>query len=261
MLDIDEIAKRTRTSSVEVIEIIDRAKRSLTPKRKSVSVVEEDVKQKMSIVRTGVGLLQTQYGAFYQFEFDIDDKWKRYTVLLNGKIDKNLNPVLKNSKSLLMRVDSGCQSGQIFDDRNCECSTQLHQAMKIIADNGQGMIVHIPGQDGRGLGIPFKLATLSLQAELKLDTIEASYALKAEPPIDGRTYAGIIAVMKFFEIPRDMNIGLMTNNPEKSKIFRDNGYNNIELVPIVIKPTKYTRKHLYAKQKHLGHINLIRSDE
>src|SRR5271170_2710169 len=107
LINIGEIARRTGTLSSEVINVINRAKRSLTPKSKSVNVIEDDLKQKLSIVRTGVGQLQTQHGTFYQFEFDIADKWVRYSVLLNSKIDKNLNPILTKSKSLLIRVDSG----------------------------------------------------------------------------------------------------------------------------------------------------------
>lgn len=133
--------------------------------------------------------------------------------------------------------------------------------MKTISNYGQGIIVHITSQDGRGLGIPFKLATLTLQTKLEIDTVQAAYAIKIDPPIDGRTYAGVMAIMKFFLIPKNINLGLMTNNPEKSEIFRENGYKAVTLVPIIIPPTQHTRRHLEAKQKHLGHINLIRGGE
>lgn len=138
---------------------------------------------------------------------------------------------------------------------------QLADAMKIIAANGEGLIVNIPRQDGRGLGLPFKLATLRLQEELKLDTVEAANAIAPNGVIDIRTYSGVICILKYFEVPTTTQINLATNNRRKAGVFAENGYVITDYTPVVIPATDLTRKHLEAKQKHLGHIGLISPKE
>jgi GTP cyclohydrolase II len=138
-------------------------------------------------------------------------------------------------------------------DNTCECREQLHETMQNIIDNEEGMIVHIPHQDGRGKGIPFKLATLFLQKELGLNTVESAAYLANKDKIDVRTYAGVVGVLKFFNIdPEITKINLATNNPDKLKVFEENGY-TIDNTPLQIKPNDNTRHHLDAKKKYLEH--------
>ena len=96
-----------------------------------------------------------------------------------------------------------------------------------------------------------------LQDELKLDTVESASVLAPGGVIDVRTYAGVIAILKFFEIPVTCQINLATNNPKKAEIFKDNSYVAGDFEPIVVPPTADTLRHLLAKQQHLGHINLV----
>jgi 3,4-dihydroxy 2-butanone 4-phosphate synthase/GTP cyclohydrolase II len=128
--------------------------------------------------------------------------------------------------------------------------------MEKIAERGEGMVIHIPRQDGRGMGLPFKLATLRLQAELKVDTVAASYLLDPDGSRDVRTYAGVIAIFKYLEIPTTTNINLETNNPKKLEVFAENNY-IVKADPLVIPATEDTLIHLRAKQEELGHMNLI----
>ena len=120
------------------------------------------------------------------------------------------------------------------------------------------MIISIPIQDGRGMGLTFKLATLWAQDVLKLNTVESAALLAPGGVIDIRTYSGVICILKFFGISVACTINLATNNPKKAEIFSENGYSITKYVPIVIKPNHYTEKHLLAKQMHLGHKNLIK---
>ena len=46
---------------------------------------------------------------------------------------------------------------------------------------------------------------------------------------------------------------------EFREVFPENGY-GIETVPVVIPPTDLTRRHLAAKQKELGHKNLVEDE-
>jgi GTP cyclohydrolase II len=90
-----------------------------------------------------------------------------------------------------------------------------------------------------------------------MNTVESAALLSLDKIIDIRTYSGIIGILKFFNISGDYLINLVTNNPQKAKIFIENGYKINDYIPIVIKPNKYTRVHLQAKQDYLGHKGLI----
>ena len=256
-LDLQVIADHIGKTVEEVQGLIDQAKRSMIPLGKQVNVVENGQTRFFIVTRQGVGLIITDFGEFHQFDFSVEEQWEKYSVLFCGELDQNLLPVFKNPELLLMRVDSGCETGQVFGDRTCECREQLQLAMKTIAERHEGLIINIPRQDGRGLGLPFKLATLRLQSQLKLNTVEAANAIAPNGVIDVRTYSGVVGILKYFDVPTTMKINLATNNPHKAGVFAENGYTVADYTPVVITPTDLTRGHLEAKQLHLGHIGLV----
>ncbi|MFA5961269.1 MAG: hypothetical protein WC848_01130 [Parcubacteria group bacterium] len=236
-------------------DLIEAIKLGMSPMTKRVSVVENGKKQYYSVTRKGLGPLETKFGEFWEFVFEIDDQWIDYAVIARADINKKtLMPEFKNENKLIVRTDSGCATGQIFGDLTCECLDQLHLAMKTISDAGEGMIIHIPRQDGRGMGVPFKLATLWLQKEFNVNTIEAALMLAKDETIDARTYAGVVAILKFFEIPEACCINLATNNPRKIKIFSENGYAVKSCDPIHAKSNKNIEHHLKAKEKYYQNI-------
>jgi orotidine-5'-phosphate decarboxylase len=258
---LSDIADEQKVSQDHISYVIDRAKASLTSLSKDINVEEGGVKKKLIVTRVGFGILNTDYGAFSQFDFIINDEWEKYSVLVKADLDETFNPVFKGEDPVLIRIDSGCETGQLFGDRTCECREQLELAMEDIKNSGEGIIIHIPRQDARGLGLPFKLATLTLQDKLGVDTVTAANMLADNGNIDTRTYAGVAAILKFFGVSPETELNLATNNPAKAAIFPENGFKVAKFVPIVIEPTPLTRKHLLAKQEELGHINLIMRKE
>ena len=260
-LDRQEIATRNGITIEEVEHLISMAKQSMIPLGKQISVAEAGSIRWFIVTRRGVGLIITDYGPFHQFDFLIDDQWEKYSVIFCGELDENLMPVFKQSELLLIRTDSGCETGQVFGDKTCECRQQLQLAMKTVAENGEGMVINIPRQDGRGMGLPFKLATLRLQVQLHLTTVEAAYAIAPNGVIELRTYSGVIGILKYFGIPTSTKINLATNNPHKAEIFVENGYEVVDYTPIRIEPTEHTEIHLRAKQEHLGHLGLVEKPE
>ncbi|MFZ1654966.1 MAG: hypothetical protein WBO92_05270 [Candidatus Moraniibacteriota bacterium] len=256
-INLQEIAARNTIPVEEVERLVAQAKQSMIPLGKQISVVEDGNNRWFIVTRRGVGLISTDYGPFHQFDFLIDDQWGKYSVIFYGELDKNLMPVFKKPELLLMRTDSGCETGQVFGDRTCECREQLQLAMKTVAENGEGMVINIPRQDGRGMGLPFKLATLRLQVQLTLTTVEAAYAIAPNGVIELRTYGGVIGILKYFGVPITTKINLATNNPHKAAIFAENGYEVADYTPVRIEPTEHTEMHLRAKQEHLGHFGLI----
>jgi len=257
--DRSDICKKSKMPDEEVNSFLILLKRSMEPLSKRISVIENGIVRYYTVERRGLGVLKTNCGKFWQYSFVIDDNWVKYSVIVKAELDQNrLIPVFKRTDQLILRIDSGCETGQVFGDLTCECHEQLHLALKTIEDVGEGMIINIPHQDGRGMGLTFKLATLWLQDTLGLNTVESATLLAPGGVIDIRTYSGVICILEFFGILKNSKINLTTNNPQKARVFAENGYTIIEYTPIVIDPNEHTEIHLKAKQEHLGHKGLIK---
>lgn len=257
LIDLREIARKCGCSIQDVEQIIQAAKESVNPITMAVTVKENGARNNLTVARQGVGILNTDFGKFWEYKFHLSDQWEDYSVIFRGDVDDKLNPVLKDNTCILLRTDSGCQTGQVFGDKTCECLDQLHLAMKALESKGEGFIIHIPNQDGRGMGIPFKLATLYLQDALGLDTVESATVMSDGEEFDIRTYSGVVAILKFFGIETHTTIDLATNNPRKASVFGENGYRLNSLKPVKAPITERLSRHLLAKQEYLGHLNLL----
>lgn len=237
---------------------IEEAKRSVVKTQRTIAVREKGKVHPLLVSRLGVGPLEIDgAGVFELFDFDIDDPWRKYSVLVRSDLGENFRPSIFPLGPVLMRVDSGCETGQLFGDRTCECKNQLVEALVRIHEHGSGMVINIPRQDGRGMGLPFKLATLRLQRDLGVDTVESGALLDPNKSRDIRTYAGVVAILKFFGATEDTPLRILTNNPKKLAIFQENGFKDVQPVGIVIEPTEHTERHLKAKQDELGHVGLV----
>jgi GTP cyclohydrolase II len=230
------------------------AREMLHPCTRTVEVSVGGAPITMTVTRIGMGPLKTNSGNLWEFHFLVDDPWSEYHVLVAAPLSESLDPVLMPEEPLLLRIDSGCVTGQIFSDLTCDCRDQLGVAMDRIQQAKHGIVIAIPRQDGRGMGLAFKLATLYVQQEAKLDTYDAAVVLAGNSGIDVRTYGGAVAILRFFNVSSAHRIRFMTNNPLKLGALAENGYHNVERFPIVIDSTEHTAKHLAAKKEKLGHL-------
>lgn len=231
------------------------AERLMIPSNQYIQVIEDTKNITLDVSRNGAGPLKTPYGDIWMLHFRVSDQWQKYTALVKCQdIDPDtLQPIFKNPSHMMMRIDSGCETGQLFLDQTCECLPQLHETMKNVIGHGEGVIIHIPAQDGRGRGMPFKLSTLYLQESMGLNTIQSAACMAGEEDIDTRTYSGVIGVAKFLGLlPGQTRINLATNNPDKIAIFHENGY-VVDNTSIIIPATEFTQDHLAAKKQFLNH--------
>jgi 3,4-dihydroxy 2-butanone 4-phosphate synthase/GTP cyclohydrolase II len=235
---------------------LDLALRSMKSETKKIQVNSNGVDTVFAVTRKGIGLIESgRSRTLWQYDFTINDEWSKYSVISSAELnEQTLKPIFDPSNEIIIRTDSGCETGQVFHDTTCDCKDQLHDAIKVISQKDrQGMIIHIPRQDGRGMGLPFKLATLVLQQRLGLNTIESAALISDNGLIDKRSYSGVIAILKFLGVTKDMNINFYSNNPHKREVFTANDFVISKKTNTKIAPNKHTKRHLEAKRDHLGH--------
>lgn len=184
--------------------------------------------------------LPTQYGDFtvYVYESLIDGI--QHIAIVNGEISK--------TDKILVRVHSECLTGDVFESRRCDCGTQLKEAMKLIAKEGQGVIVYLRGHEGRGIGLGHKIRAYELQDGGK-DTVEANVELGL--PVDSREYGIGAQILEDLGVKK---IRLLTNNPAKYTGLSGYDMEIVERIPLVSNITKDNINYLKTKQSKLGHI-------
>jgi len=152
-----------------------------------------------------------------------------------------------NREDVLVRVHSECLTGDVFQSRRCDCGSQLHQAMRMVAEQGVGVIVYMR-QEGRGIGLVNKLHAYHLQ-DHGLDTVEANERLGFPP--DLREYGLGAQILLSLGI---RSIRLMTNNPKKIVGLEGYGLRIVERVAIVAPPEEESAVYLRTKKERMGHL-------
>jgi GTP cyclohydrolase II len=152
-----------------------------------------------------------------------------------------------HSGTPVVRVHSGCVTGDIFHSLRCDCYPQLQAAMQKITSSSPGVLIYLPYQEGRGIGLVNKIRAYALQDQ-GYDTVDANVAIGA--PIEARDYdlaAHILFDLGFPEIK------LLTNNPAKVEALRQEGVDVIEQLPLIVKPSPYNVRYLATKKERMAH--------
>lgn len=201
-----------------------------------------------SIIERGVEVkLPTRFGDFHLIPFRQKSNGTEHVALIKGKWNRQ-DPVL-------VRVHSSCVTGDIFGSLRCDCGNQLHDAMRMIQKEDQGVIVYL-NQEGRGIGLFNKIAAYKLQ-EKGMDTIQANINLGFNE--DERDF-GVGA-----NILHELGIGkirLIANNPFKRKGLEGYGLEIVETIQLKSHTNKYNYNYLVTKRDKMGHLlDLVRPHE
>src|ERR1700739_2946673 len=124
--DLSVIAARNHMSVAQLSEFLAVVRNGMLPEARICPVNENGELRYYTVERRGVGPIKTPYGLFWLFDFTIDDQWEESSVLVKAQLDYGtLNPVFRDVSRLVLRTDSGCETGQMFGDLTCECGDQL----------------------------------------------------------------------------------------------------------------------------------------
>ena len=147
----------------------------------------------------------------------------------------------------VVRVHSGCVTGDIFHSLRCDCYPQLQAAMDRILTSPLGVLVYLPYQEGRGIGLVNKIRAYALQDQ-GYDTVDANVAIGA--PIEARDYDLAAHILFDLGYPE---IRLLTNNPAKVQALTEEGVDVIEQIPLIVKASPHNKRYLATKKERMAH--------
>jgi 3,4-dihydroxy 2-butanone 4-phosphate synthase/GTP cyclohydrolase II len=183
--------------------------------------------------------LPLRMGEFRALVFENEINRDEHLALVKGTIDPE--------HPLLVRVHSSCLTGDVFGSFRCDCGEQLKKALRLIAEEGAGVLLYLQ-QEGRGIGLSNKIRAYALQ-DAGRDTVQANEELGFQP--DLRDYGIGAQMLVRLGVKR---VRLMTNNPRKLIGLAGYGLEIVDRVPIQVRPGKYNVHYLRTKHEKLGHF-------
>lgn len=196
-------------------------------------------KTEQFVTRESTVQLPSSFGDFRMIGYSNSLDEKEHVVLVKGDID--------TTKPVIVRIHSECLTGDVFGSNRCDCGLQLQQAMSIIEEQGQGIIIYMR-QEGRGIGLLNKLKAYELQ-ENGYDTVEANHQLGFEDDLRDYTISA--------QILKDLGIGsinLLTNNPLKIEKIKEQNINVNKRIPLQIDLKEENKYYLQTKIEKMGHM-------
>ena len=172
------------------------------------------------------------------FENDIDHV--DHMALVMGEIDPD--------EPMLVRVHSECLTGDAFGSLRCDCGEQLEAAMRMIAEEGAGIVLYMR-QEGRGIGLENKIQAYELQDARGSTRSRPTIALGFEA--DLRDYGVGAQILADLGVTQ---IRILTNNPGKRAGIEGYGVEIVERVPLEIEPNENNLNYLRTKKEKLGHV-------
>lgn len=204
------------------------------------------LEQESLIIKGEKAKLPTKYGTFAVIPFIQKSNRLEHLAIIKGTWNRE--------DEVMVRVHSSCMTGDIFGSYRCDCGSQLHEAMRMIDQAGQGVIIYL-NQEGRGIGLFNKIKAYNLQ-EKGRDTVEANLDLGFEE--DERDYGVGASILHELGLGR---IQLITNNPVKRAGLEGYGITIVKNIPLNIPPNEHNQFYLKTKKNKMGHLLELLEDK
>ncbi|MEM9537526.1 MAG: bifunctional 3,4-dihydroxy-2-butanone-4-phosphate synthase/GTP cyclohydrolase II [Cyanobacteria bacterium P01_E01_bin.45] len=195
------------------------------------------------VERESVAQLPTEFGQFQIYGYRDCLNNSEHVAIVKG------NPSDFPNSDVLVRVHSECLTGDALGSVRCDCRRQLNTALKMLENQGQGVVVYLR-QEGRGIGLINKLKAYSLQ-DMGLDTVEANERLGFAA--DLRNYGVGAQILNDLGVH---NMRLITNNPRKIAGLKGFGLQVVDRVPLIVEADDFSARYLATKAAKLGHLLL-----
>jgi len=192
------------------------------------------------VKRMAESTLPTPCGEFRVIAYSNMLDHREHVALVKGRIE--------GRKNVLVRMHSECLTGDVFHSMRCDCGEQLHAAMRRIDEEGEGAVVYLRNQEGRGIGLGNKIRAYALQ-DAGQDTVQANESLGFKP--DLRDYGVGAQILLDLGLS---SIRLLTNNPIKVVGLEGYGLRITSREPIQVMPGDHNRAYLTTKREKLGHV-------
>lgn len=221
--DLVVFARKHRLPMLSIADIV-------THRRRTERLVELEQKVR----------LPTEAGEFQLLMYRANPESEHHLALRLGQ-------PARGRRAPLVRIHSECLTGDVFGSRRCDCGDQLRGAMKMISNEGRGLVLYLR-QEGRGIGLVHKIHAYALQ-DHGLDTVEANQKLGFDA--DLRDYYAAAQMLRDLGVRK---VRLITNNPHKVESLERYGIRVVERVPLVFPATEHNRRYLATKKRKLGHM-------
>jgi 3,4-dihydroxy 2-butanone 4-phosphate synthase / GTP cyclohydrolase II len=189
--------------------------------------------------RVAETVIPNKYGEWRAFGYSSNLDGGEHLALVYGTVG--------DGENILVRAHSECLTGDAFGSLRCDCGVQLDNAMRMIVDEGRGVIVYVRGHEGRGIGLLAKLRAYSLQ-DGGTDTVDANVELGL--PVDSREFSNAAHMLAELGVK---SVRLLTNNPAKLRGMDGYGVKVLGREPMPVAMNPYNEKYLTAKRERLGH--------
>lgn len=176
---------------------------------------------------------------FWKFQCYRDDSDETALVMFCSRVPDQIP---------LIRIHSGCITGDIFGSLKCDCGPQLRKAQELISKRGYGAIIYFPHHEGRGIGIVNKIKAYALQQQ-GIDTVEANLELGFEA--DSRDFS---LAAKFVDYQNWPEVELLTNNPQKVEHLGQRINIKIYRSALEIPTNIHNREYMETKRTRMGHM-------
>ena len=201
-------------------------------------LIKYRIRTESLVKRMASAKLPTDFGDFQMHVFVNQLDKKEHVALVRGDVS--------SGKDVLVRVHSSCLTGDVLHSVRCDCGAQLDAAMKLIADEGRGILLYL-NQEGRGIGLANKIRAYELQDE-GFDTVEANERLGFKA--DQRDYGMGVQILRELGVT---SMRLLSNNPRKLVGIEGYGLSVSEWLPLEMPASESTRRYLKTKKEKLGH--------